>query len=85
MMAAALHSPTLTLGKSAGGDAFEAVFGEDALGKLKEKEDIHAKIDTQKQLRKWELDEKLDEEATISPVLYANICHKNLMEEYVGR
>ena len=45
------------------------------------------KIDaqTQKQLKKWEADEKLGELATISPVLYSNIIHKEEMNtKYKG-
>ena len=48
---------------------------------------VPVKIDaqTQKQLKKWEADEKLGEQATISPVLYANIIHKDeLTLKYKG-
>ena len=48
---------------------------------------VPAKMDAQaqKQLKKWEADEKLGEHATISPVLYANIIHKDeLSLKYKG-
>lgn len=65
-------------------DPFKAVFGEDiedsrGLGSFA------PKIDPQKQLKKWETDEKLGEDATISPVLYANVVHREeLMSKYKG-
>lgn len=76
------NSPTLPMRKD--NDAFETVFGADGLKAAREKDDFNSKIDTQKQLRKWELDEKLEENATISPVLYANMMHKKLKDEYKG-
>ena len=67
-------------------DVFKVVFGDDASeGPAGKKGDFpYPKIDTQKQLKKWEQDEKLGEFATISPVLYANMMHKNLITEYQG-
>ena len=77
-MAASKMSPT---GNT---DAFCTVFGEDAnIPKGVHQRGEPQKIDTQKQLKKWEVDEKLGENATISPVLYANVVH-NLMEDYPG-
>ncbi|XP_066928709.1 histone-lysine N-methyltransferase 2C-like [Clytia hemisphaerica] len=35
---------------------------------------------TQKQLKKWEADEKMGENATISPVLYANMIHREELD-----
>lgn len=40
--------------------------------------------DSHKQILKWQEDEKLGEMATISPVLYANLNHPNLSNEYPG-
>lgn len=40
------------------------------------------RVDPQKQQQKWEEDEKLGAMATISPVLYANLEHVNLKQEY---
>ena len=66
-------------------DAFKAVFGEEPEIKSKAREGTASpKIDGQKQLKKWEQDEKLDSLATISPVLYANIVHPELKIEYPG-
>lgn len=66
-------------------DAFKAVFGEEPEVKSKGREGATSpKIDGQKQLKKWEQDEKLDSLATISPVLYANIIHPELKLEYPG-
>lgn len=42
------------------------------------------RADPMKQQQKWEDDEKLGEMATISPVLYANLEHVKLKEEYPG-
>ena len=66
-------------------DAFKVVFGEEPEIKSKAREGATSpKIDGQKQLKKWEQDEKLDSLATISPVLYANIVHPKLKIEYPG-
>lgn len=71
--------------QSAETDAFKAVFGEEPEVKSKGREGATSpKIDGQKQLKKWEQDEKLDNLATISPVLYANIMHPELKIEYPG-
>lgn len=42
------------------------------------------RVDPLKQQQKWADDEKLGEMATISPVLYANLEHPMLKEEYPG-
>lgn len=42
------------------------------------------RVDPLKQQQKWEEDEKLGAMATISPVLYANLEHVNLKQEYPG-
>ena len=42
------------------------------------------RVDPLKQQQKWEEDEKLGAMATISPVLYANLKHVNLKQEYPG-
>lgn len=42
------------------------------------------RVDPMKQQQKWEEDEKLGAMATISPVLYANLEHVNLKQEYPG-
>ncbi len=66
-------------------DAFKAVFGEEPEIKSKSRDDASSpKIDGQKQLRKWEQDEKRGDLATISPVLYANTMHQKLKIEYPG-
>ena len=66
-------------------DAFKVVFGEEPEIKSKAREGATSpKIDGQKQLKKWEQDEKLDSLATISPVLYANIVHPELKIDYPG-
>ena len=66
-------------------DAFKVVFGEEPEIKSKTREGATSpKIDGQKQLKKWEQDEKLESLATISPVLYANIVHPELKIEYPG-
>ena len=72
-------------GPSGETDAFKAVFGEEPEIRSKPREGASSpKIDGQKQLRKWEQDEKLGDLATISPVLYANIVHPELKIEYPG-
>ena len=38
----------------------------------------------QRNIKKWETDEPLGDLATISPVLYANICHPDLKIQYPG-
>lgn len=38
----------------------------------------------QKNVKKWKKDEPLGELATISPVLFANICHPDLKTKYPG-
>jgi len=38
----------------------------------------------QRNVRKWETDEPLGDMATISPVLYANICHPDLKIQFPG-
>lgn len=43
------------------------------------------RVDPLKQQQKWEEDEKLGATATISPVLYANLEHVNLKQEYPGK
>lgn len=43
------------------------------------------RVDPLKQQQKWEEDEKLGAMATISPVLYANLEHVNLKQEYPGK
>lgn len=43
------------------------------------------RADPLKQQQKWEEDEKLGAMATISPVLYANLEHANLKQEYPGK
>lgn len=43
------------------------------------------RVDPMKQQQKWEEDEKLGAMATISPVLYANLEHVNLKQEYPGK
>ena len=43
------------------------------------------RTDPLKQQQKWEEDEKLGAMATISPVLYANLEHTNLKQEYPGK
>lgn len=43
------------------------------------------RVDPLKQQQKWEEDEKLGAMATISPVLYANLEHTNLKQEYPGK
>lgn len=43
------------------------------------------RVDPMKQQQKWEDDEKLGATATISPVLYANLEHVNLKQEYPGK
>ena len=57
---------------------------KDFEGKKSDGNNLNAKIDTQKQLRKWEIDEQLGENATISPVLYTNLMHKNLKIDFMG-
>ncbi|XP_047136295.1 uncharacterized protein LOC100209023 isoform X1 [Hydra vulgaris] len=52
-------------------------------GKKSDGNGLNPKIDTQKQLRKWEIDEQLGENATISPVLYTNLMHKNLKNDFI--
>lgn len=42
------------------------------------------RVDSQKQLLKWQEDEKLGAMATISPVLYANLSYPKLHLEYPG-
>ena len=39
---------------------------------------------SQRNIKKWETDEPLGDLATISPVLYANICHPDLKMHYPG-
>ena len=66
-------------------DPFKAVFGVEPEIRSKSKEGLNSpKFDTKKQLKKWEQDEKLGDLATISPVLYANMVHHNLKNEYPG-
>ena len=43
------------------------------------------RVDPQKQQQKWADDEKLGGMATISPVLYANLEHPKLKEEFPGK
>jgi len=63
-------------------DPFKTVFGDDK----EDLKDFPPRVDAQKQLRKWEADEKLGDRATISPVLYANMMHKEeLTTKYNGR
>lgn len=38
----------------------------------------------QRNVKKWETDEPLGDMATISPVLYANLCHPELKTQYTG-
>jgi len=38
----------------------------------------------QKNVKKWEKDEPLGDMATITPVLYCNLQHPALMEQYPG-
>jgi len=38
----------------------------------------------QRNIKKWETDEPLGDLATISPVLYANICHPELKIQFPG-
>ena len=38
----------------------------------------------QRNIKKWETDEPLGDMATISPVLYANICHPDLKIQHPG-
>ena len=74
-----VKSPVLSPGVS---DPFKAVFGDDK----EDLKDFPPRVDAQKQLRKWEADEKLGDRATISPVLYANMVHKEeLTTKYNGK
>ena len=36
-------------------------------------------------IQKWEKDEEFGEQATISPVLYANLVHPELKTQYPGK
>ena len=38
----------------------------------------------QRNIKKWETDEPLGDLATISPVLYANMCHPDLKIQFPG-
>ena len=39
----------------------------------------------QRNVKKWEVDEPLGDMATISPVLYANLCHPELKDQFPGK
>jgi len=39
----------------------------------------------QRNVKKWKKDEPLGDMATISPVLYANLCHPELKTMYTGK
>ena len=38
----------------------------------------------QRNIKKWQSDEMLGDSATISQVLYANMCHPELKQQYPG-
>lgn len=65
-------------------DPFKTVFGED-MEDMRPTGSFAQRVDAQKQLKKWEADEKLGNEATISPVLFANMEHREeLLSKYKG-
>jgi hypothetical protein len=39
---------------------------------------------SRRNMQKWESDEDLGDNATISPILYCNLCHPELKIQYPG-
>ena len=59
--------------------------GPPGVGSVPDDSDVEGLSYNKRSMQKWEKDEALGENATISPVLYANLKHPELKTQYRGQ
>jgi histone-lysine N-methyltransferase MLL3 len=55
------------------------------MGMMQNDGDVDSLSYNKRSMKKWEQDEALGDNATISPVLYANLKHPELKTQYTGK